>query len=85
MISAKTGAGLETLKEKIAEALQENYTEVTFRIPFSQYGLIAQIRPMGKVISEAYTDEGTELTMSIAREDAERLLRQHGSEIVKAL
>ena len=83
MISAKTGTGLEELKQKIAEALQENYTEVTFRIPFSQYGLIAQVRPLGKVIAEEYTDTGTELTMSVAREDAERLIRQYGSEIIR--
>ena len=69
MISAKTGAGLEELKKKIAEALQENYSQVTFRIPFSSYGLMAQIRPLGRVLSERYTDTGTELEMKLSREE----------------
>ena len=84
MISAKTGAGLEELKKKIAEALQENYSQVTFVIPFSKYGLTAQIRPLGRVVSEEHTDTGTELTMAVSREDLNRLLRQYGSELVKS-
>jgi GTP-binding protein HflX len=83
MISAKTGAGLEELKAKIAEALQESYAPVTFVIPFSRYGILAQIRPLGRVITENHTDTGTELTMMISREDAERLIRKYGAEIVR--
>lgn len=83
MISAKTGEGLEELRGKIAEALQENYAPVTFVIPFSQYGLIAQIRPLGRVLSEEYTDTGTELVMVMAKEDVNRLVKQYGPEILK--
>ena len=82
MISAKTGEGLEELKSKIAEALQEGYSRVTFRIPFSSYGIIAQIRPLGKVLAERYTDTGTELEMNLSREDTARLVRQYGPEIL---
>ena len=82
MVSAKTGQGLEELKAKIAEALQESYAPVTFAIPFSQYGILAQIRPLGRVIAENHTDTGTELTMMISREDTERLVRRYGAEIV---
>ena len=82
MVSAKTGQGLEDLKAKIAEALQESYAPVTFAIPFSQYGILAQIRPLGRVIAENHTDTGTELTMMISREDTERLVRRYGAEIV---
>jgi len=83
MISAKTGAGLDELKAKIADALQESFAPVTFVIPFSQYGIRAQIMPLGRVIAENHTDTGTELTMAIAREDAERLIRKYGAEIVQ--
>ena len=83
MISAKTGEGLEELKRKIAEALQESYSPVTFVIPFSRYGQLSAIRPLGRVISENHTDSGTELTMMISREDTERLIRRFGPEIVK--
>ena len=83
MISAKTGEGLEELKRRIAQALQENHAPVTFQIPFSQYGLIARIRPLGRVISEDYTDAGTELRMVMSRENVNRLIREHGAAILK--
>jgi len=83
LISAKTGEGLEDLKQKIAEALQESHIPVTFNIPFSRYGLLSEIRPLGRVLSETHTDTGTELLLMIAREDAERLLKKYGTEIVK--
>lgn len=82
LISAKTGEGLEDLKQKIAEALQASHKPVTFRIPFSRYGLLSEIRPLGRVISENHTDTGTELTLMIASEDAERLIKKYGTEIV---
>ena len=41
LISAKTGEGLEDLKEAIAEAIQETYAPVTFVIPFSRYGILS--------------------------------------------
>ena len=82
LISAKTGEGLEDLKQKIAEALQASHKPVTFRIPFSRYGLLSEIRPLGRVLAENHTDTGTELTLMIASEDAERLIKKYGSGIV---
>ena len=55
-----------------------------FLIPFSRYGLLAQIRPLGRVMAEEHTEAGTELTMMISREDAERLVSRYGAEILKA-
>ena len=82
LISAKTGEGLEELKAKIAGTLQESHSPVTFRIPFSRYGLLSEIRPLGRVLSETHTDTGTDLTLLIAAEDAERLIRKYGNEII---
>ena len=82
LISAKTGEGLEELKQKIAEALQASHRPVTFHVPFSRYGMLAEIRPLGRVITESHTDTGTDLTVMIAEEDAERLIRKYGNEIV---
>ena len=82
LVSAKTGEGLEELKEAIAAALQESYAPTTFRIPFSRYGILSEIRGLGRVITEEHTAEGTEVTVMIAREDTERLIRKYGVEIV---
>ena len=83
LISAKTGEGLEELKAKIAETLQASHRPVTFLIPFSRYGLLSEIRPLGRVITENHTDTGTELTLMIAEEDAERMIRKYGADIVQ--
>jgi GTP-binding protein HflX len=82
LISAKTGEGLDELKVKIAETLQASHRPVTFRVPFSRYGILSEIRPLGRVIAENHTDTGTEITLMIAEEDAARLMRKYGSDIV---
>lgn len=83
LISAKTGEGLDDLKRAIAEAIQETYAPVTFRIPFSRYGILSEIHAAGRVITEEHTDEGTNVTVMIAKEDAERLIRKYGTEVIQ--
>ena len=83
LISAKTGEGLEDLKTAIAQAIQETYAPVTFTVPFSRYGILSEIHAMGRVITEDHTAEGTEVTVMIAREDAERLVRKYGAGILR--
>ena len=84
MVSAKTGEGLDELHRRIAAELQKTYAPVTFVIPFSQYGLVSAIRPLGRVVNEAYTDEGTELTIVIGHADRDRLVARYGKGIIKA-
>lgn len=83
MISAHTGEGLDELQSRIAAELQKTYTSVTFLIPFTNYGLLNQIRPLGRVISEAYTDTGTELTIVLSSADRDRIIAKHGRSVVK--
>ena len=84
MVSAKTGDGLDELHRRIAAELQKSFAPVTFVIPFSQYGLVSQIRPLGRVVNEDYTDEGTELTIVIGNADRDRLVAKYGKGIIKA-
>ncbi len=84
MVSAKTGEGLDELHRRIAAELQKSYAPVTFVLPFSQYGLVSQIRPLGRVVNEVYTDEGTELTIVIGNADRDRLVAKYGKQIIKA-
>ncbi len=83
MVSAVTGEGLDELQRRIAAELQKTYAPVTFVLPFSQYGLVSQIRPLGRVINEVYTDEGTELTIVIGNADRDRLVSKYGKQIIK--
>ena len=83
LISAKTGEGLDDLLAKIAETLQASHRPVTFVVPFSRYGILAEIRPLGRSLSEEHTETGTEITMYIAQDDAERVIRKYGHDILK--
>ena len=83
-VSAKTGEGLEELLAAVAKELNRANAQVTFAVPFSNYGLLAQLRPLGQVLSEEYTDEGAELTMILPREELDRAVSRYGNEIVKA-
>ena len=84
LVSAKTGDGLDELLGRIASELQKTYAPVTFAIPFARYGLLSQIRPLGRVVHEQYIDEGVELTIVIAAADRDRILRQHGADILRS-
>ena len=83
MVSAATGEGLEELRARIARELQKTYAPVTFFLPFSQYGVLSQIRPLGRVVNESYTDEGTELTIILSQTDRDRIVSKYGKDIVK--
>ena len=83
MVSAATGEGLEELRARIARELQKTYAPVTFFLPFSQYGVLSQIRPLGRVVNESYTDEGTELTIILSQTDRDRIVSKYGKDIVR--
>lgn len=83
MVSARTGEGMDELERRIAAELQKTYSPVTFAVPFAQYGILAQIRPLGRVISENFTDEGSELTIILSAADRDRIVSQHGRSILK--
>jgi GTP-binding protein HflX len=52
-------------------------------LPFDRFGLVGQIRPLGRVINEEYTDTGLELTVVLANADRDRLVSKYGKEILK--
>ena len=83
MISARTGEGIADLQDRIAAELQKTHAPVTFFLPFSQYGLLARLRPLGRVVSEHHTDTGTELTLILSAADRDRIVAQYGADILR--
>jgi GTP-binding protein HflX len=57
-ISAKTGEGIERLLGLIAKNLPESAKRMKLLIPYDKAGLLAEIRALGKVLSEEYTESG---------------------------
>ena len=57
-ISAVTGEGIEKLLRAIEENLPVRVKKVQILVPFSQAGLVAEIRKGATLLSEEYTAEG---------------------------
>lgn len=57
-ISAKSGIGLETLLQKIADNLPETHRRLQLIIPYDKTGLSNEIRINGKVMTEDYRADG---------------------------
>ena len=64
-ISAKTGEGLETLMGAIASELRNRECQITVIVPFDQYSIIAEMRQVGRVLSEEYLENGTRVTVML--------------------
>jgi len=67
LISAKTGAGLEQLLQKMTDLLPESSRRLKLLIPYDQGGLVAEIRKEGKVFSEQFDPQGTLLDALVER------------------
>lgn len=60
-VSAKTGAGIEELRERIAELLPRPAVEVDVVVPYQRGDLVHRAHTSGEVLSEEHTAEGTRL------------------------
>ena len=58
LISAKTGTGIEEMLKKIAKMLAPTQIRINMLIPYSEGGLLGEIRSSGRVFSEEFTPEG---------------------------
>ena len=61
VISARTGAGLEELAERIAEALPRPRELVELTVPYARGDLISRVHDEGEIEREVHTAEGTAL------------------------
>ncbi len=59
-ISAKNGDGIDRMLGLIAKNLPESAKRMKLLVPYDKAGLLAEIRALGKVISEEYTENGIE-------------------------
>ena len=58
MISAKTGEGLEQLKEAVSQILRDGKVYLEKLFPYDQVGKLQMIRRYGTLLSEEYTEDG---------------------------
>ena len=58
LISAKTGFGLDVLLNRIGQLLTPSHTRLTLLLPYSEGGLLGEVRARGTVFSEQYQNDG---------------------------
>ena len=61
VVSARTGMGMEELRELIAERLPRPAVEVDLVVPYSRGDLISRVHSTGEVLAEEHLMEGTRL------------------------
>jgi len=75
-VSARTGTGLEALREAIDHTLRQNMVKVSLALPYRHGDLIAEVHRQGMVESEEHTGEGVVLSAYLPPRFAE-FLSQH--------
>ena len=61
VVSARTGMGMEELRELIAERLPRPAVEIDLVVPYSRGDLISRVHSTGEVLAEEHLMEGTRL------------------------
>jgi len=66
--SARTGEGVDVLRERIAELLPKPEVELDLLVPYAQGSLVARVHAEGEVLAEEHTPEGTRLRARVGPE-----------------
>jgi len=74
-LSARTGEGVETLLERVANALPHPEIEVDLLVPYDRGDVVAALHAAGAVLSEAYAEDGTHLVARLREDQLGRLER----------
>ena len=72
-ISAKTGEGLERLKEVLEKIVTEDQIYLERVIPYKDAGILQQIRKYGQLMEEEYTDGGIAVKARVPKDIFGRL------------
>ncbi len=81
-VSAKTGAGLETLLDAIEEKISGEQEEITLFIPFKDYQIIGELRQIGQILSEEHEEEGSRVVVRLSKNDKQRHIGSFGKYLV---
>ena len=68
LTSAKTGQGMEELKQKLEKLLRKNQIYVERVYPYSQAGILQLIRKQGELLEEKYQEDGIAVRAYVPKE-----------------
>jgi GTPase len=72
-VSARSGIGIERLRDVIAGRLPKPHYELEVLLPYSEGGLAARVHEHGQVLAEQHRAEGTWLRARVAEDLAAAL------------
>ena len=72
LISARSGDGLDELRDRLADHFARNLRNVQLLIPYTETGIIYKLRGVGSDIREQQTDEGTLVDVRLPQAEAGR-------------
>jgi GTP-binding protein HflX len=73
-VSARTGAGMDRLRARIAELLPRLQVELELLLPYTQGALVARVHGEGEVLAEEHTADGTRMHARVGPELATAVL-----------
>jgi GTP-binding protein HflX len=68
MCSARRGTGMDDLLQRLAKELSLLKVEVSLSVPFDHGEVVARVHDEGEVLSETYSESGTNLVARVPRE-----------------
>ncbi|MDR2531680.1 MAG: GTPase HflX [Oscillospiraceae bacterium] len=72
-VSAKTGTGMEDLKNMVTKKLTETRTEISVLLPLDSGSLLSRVYANGQVTACEYLEDGVCVSAAVTLEDAARL------------
>lgn len=81
-LSAKTGMGMDDLLAAIGSHLRDREATLRLKVPFSQYGVINELRQKGRVLDEQYDEDGTVVTAALPQDAAGQIAARYAAMIV---
>ncbi|MCL2866155.1 MAG: GTPase HflX [Clostridia bacterium] len=81
-ISAKDGQNMDGLLSAIQKALSHRQTTDRLFIPFSRYGILNELRTLGKLANEEYTDTGVSVSLTAAPEDWDKIKARYSEALL---
>jgi len=64
-VSAHSGAGIDELRERVAEVIPRPDVEVEVLVPYARGELVARVHREGEVLTERHTEQGTVLAAKV--------------------
>ncbi len=67
-VSAHSGAGIDELRERVAELLPRPSVEIEVLVPYTRGELVSRVHGEGEVLTERHTEQGTVLQAKVKAE-----------------